>query len=208
MNIKELYLVRHGKIDTGGVKRFIGRTDLPLNENGRKQAALLRESLSGVQFNAVFCSHLDRSVSTARIICEKQPVQPTVNKQLGEIHLGDWEGMSFDEIRSLYPAEFDRRGIDIVNHRPSGGESFAQCAGRVIPALNEILTRWDGRVLIVGHAGVNRMIICHLLGIPPANLFKIRQDYGCLNTFVSRRCDLQLVTLNECPQSTSRKTIQ
>ncbi|MCG8402161.1 MAG: alpha-ribazole phosphatase [Firmicutes bacterium] len=197
-NIKELYLARHGEIATGGVKRFIGGIDPPLNETGQKQAAMLGDSLSDVRFDAVFCSHLARSVSTARVVCQKQKVWPIVNSQLGEIHLGVWEGKSFDQIRSLYPAEFNRRGADIVNHRPPGGESFAQCAVRVVAALNDILNGPVGRVLIIGHAGVNRIIICHLLGVPLANLFKIRQDYGCLNIFVTDGFGPQLVTLNKC----------
>lgn len=193
---KKIYLVRHGEIVTDGNRRFIGQIDLPLSDTGKKQAARLRDKLACVEFSEIFCSDLNRSVSSARIICEKQKVRPTVNRQLGEIHLGAWEGMSFDKIRSLFPADFDRRGVDIVNHNPPGGESFAQCANRIVAALNEILNGPNGRVLIVGHAGVNRIIICHLMGIPLANLFKIRQDYGCLNVFESGRFGLQLVTVN------------
>jgi probable phosphoglycerate mutase len=67
------------------------------------------------------------------------------------------------------------------NWRPPGGESFADCRVRVMEALRRILNCCQGNILVVGHAGVNRLILCDILGIPVANLHNIGQDYGCLN---------------------------
>ena len=193
MESQVICLVRHGEIDTGGKKRYIGHTDLPLSENGRAQAARLRDELSCIPFSGVFCSDLDRSVSTAITICEKQCQKPFIMKGLREIDMGLWEGLAFEEVRRLYPGEFERRGADIINYRPPGGESFAQCAARVMSAFDEILASASGSVLIVGHKGVNRIIISRAKGIPLADMFKIPQDYGYLNILMSTEDGWQVV---------------
>lgn len=197
MKPRKIYLVRHGEIVTDGNRRYIGQLDLPLSDTGRKQAARLRNELACAELQGIFCSDLERSVSTARIICEKQSLEPVAKRELREISLGSWEGLTFDEVRRKYPGEFEKRGEDIFNYQPPGGESFAQCAGRVLSALEEILISLAGNVLIVGHAGVNRIILSRALGMSRENLFKIAQDYGCLNVLMPGDFGLKVITLNQ-----------
>ena len=85
------------------------------------------------------------------------------------------------DIAQRFPDEFKARGANIVNYQPPSGESFAHCSNRVVPAFREILQTTGGNILIVGHAGVNRLLFCYMLGMPLANLFRISQDFGCLN---------------------------
>jgi probable phosphoglycerate mutase len=181
---KIIYLVRHGKILTDNKKRYIGHIDLPLNDTGWFQANCLRDKLASIPLSRVFCSDLVRSISTARIICEKHGLEPVVRNDLREIDMGLWDGLAFDEVRRSYPGEFEKRGVDIVNYQPPGGESFAKCAARVLSALDEILTSSQGSILIVGHAGINRIIISRVLAIPLKNIFRIPQDYGSLNILI------------------------
>ena len=89
--------------------------------------------------------------------------------------------MPVSEVRRLFPQEYDRRGADLAGYRPAGGESFADLSARVLPAFEEVVQQSGENLLIVGHAGVNRVILCHLLGMPLANLFRLEQEYGCLN---------------------------
>ncbi|TEB10439.1 hypothetical protein Pmgp_02348 [Pelotomaculum propionicicum] len=112
-------------------------------------------------------------------------MEPVVRKDLREIDMGLWDGLTFDEVRRSYPGEYERRGADIINYRPPGGESFAQCAARVLAALDEILASAHGSILIVGHAGVNRVIVNWAKEIPLKYILKIPQDYGCLNILMS-----------------------
>lgn len=181
MDNRYIFIVRHGAINTKGGKRFIGQIDLPMSEEGVNQVTRLRQELGCVRLNHIFCSDLQRSRRTAEIIAEKHNLLPTVCRELREICLGEWEGKYFDEIRRKFPADFVQRGKDIANFCPPGGESFGQCSHRVLPKMDEIMRTTTGNILIAGHAGVNRLILCHLLGIPLANLFRISQDYGCLN---------------------------
>jgi probable phosphoglycerate mutase len=178
---KVIYLVRHGEILNDNKKRYIGHIDLPLNFTGLLQATRLRDKLACIPLSSIFCSDLIRSVSTARIICEKQELEPVIRKDLREIDMGLWDGLTFDEVRKSYPGEFEKRGADIVNYRPPGGESFAKCAARVLSSLDDILASVNGSILIVGHKGINRIIISRAQKIPLKNILKIPQDYGCLN---------------------------
>lgn len=196
MKPRKIYLVRHGEIAADGRRRFIGQIDLPLSEAGRKQAAGLRDALAGVEFSGVFCSDLERSVCTARIICEKHQLEPVAIKDLREISLGEWEGLAFDEVCHKYPGEYKKRGADIVSYQPPGGENFARCADRVMSALDVIADGAAGGILIVGHAGINRIILSRALGMPLANLFRITQDYGCLNILAASASGYRIVALN------------
>ena len=85
------------------------------------------------------------------------------------------------DIAQQFPDEFKARGADIAGYQPPGGESFANCSQRVLAAFQEILQITSGNILIVGHAGVNRLLFCYMLGMTLANLFRISQDFGCLN---------------------------
>lgn len=176
-----IYLLRHGDSRQDEIKRYIGQADVPLNDEGRSQAACWRKELANIPMERIFCSDLSRSLETARIIAEgrSELVQPL--HKLREINLGAWDGLSFEDVQRLYPSEYERRGADMVTYRTPGGECFADLAARVVPLFVEILRGSSGNLLIVGHAGANMVIICHILGMPLENLFRIRQDYGCMN---------------------------
>ncbi|MFA7406118.1 MAG: histidine phosphatase family protein, partial [Pelobacteraceae bacterium] len=105
----------------------------------------------------------------------------TILPGLREIDLGGWDGVPISEVRQRFPNEYERRGANLIGYRPPGGESFADLSARVLPVFENTVSIAGNNLLIVGHAGVNRVLLCHLLGIPPANLFRLEQEYGCLN---------------------------
>ena len=194
---RAIYLVRHGAIQSPvDPKRFIGQLDLPLSAEGSMQAERLAEALRDMPLSAVFCSDLKRSVETAQIIAKPHHISCIPMRDLREISLGRWEGMTFDEVRRLHPEDFRARGMDIVHFRPTDGESFLDCSFRVIPAFYDILNSARGNVLIVGHAGVNRIILSQALGRSLEDLFKIDQEYGCMNVVLHRQSAFEVKLLN------------
>jgi len=179
---KEIYLVRHGALPGSGKgKHFIGQSDFHLSEDGIQQARDLRDELRHTKFSAVYCSDLRRGIATAEIIAEPHRVSPIIRKDLREINLGEWDGLSFEEVRLRFPKDYAARGDDIVHFRTPGGESFLDCSFRVIPAFYEMIHSSTGNILIVGHAGVNRILLCQVLGIALVKIFEIKQNPGCLN---------------------------
>ena len=176
-----IYLLRHGALAAGSRDRFIGQLDLPLAPDGIAEAESLGEALRERRIDAIYCSDLTRSQQTARIIGGQTAIAIEVRSALREISLGDWEGLSRREVAARFPEDYAARGDDLENYRVAGGESFADCRQRVLTAWQEIV-RGDGQsIVIVGHAGVNRLLLCHLLARPIASLFDIAQDYGGVN---------------------------
>ena len=176
-----IFLLRHGDSSRDRVRRYIGQSDEPLNDHGRVQAIAWQHAFRDLCLSRVFCSDLIRSRETAQIIAEGGSVTVQPLAGLREIGLGAWDGLAVDEVRCRYPGEYRKRGEEPVAYRTPGGESFADLADRVIPLFEEIVRSMSGNVVIVGHAGVNRVILCHVLGLPLERLFRLGQDYGCLN---------------------------
>ena len=111
--------------------------------------------------------------------------------------MGAWEGRLFSEIREKYPQEFMERGKNIANYKSLGGESFSDCSNRVFPFFESLTQSNETTILIIGHAGVNRVILCRVLGIPLDNVFRLEQNYGCLNLICKVGFEYRLNFLNQ-----------
>jgi alpha-ribazole phosphatase len=177
-----IYLARHGELVTSSEWRFVGHMDVALNTTGIRQFEVLAERLRDEQIEAVYSSDLQRTVQSARIVAECFGLTPVARSELREIHLGAWEGLTMDEIRASFEDEFLKRMCDVARYRIMGGESFEDVSTRVIPCLDACLDAHRGRnILIVAHGGVNRVILCHALGLPLDAIVRIEQAYACLN---------------------------
>ncbi|HBP63870.1 MAG TPA: alpha-ribazole phosphatase [Desulfosporosinus sp.] len=194
---KLIYIARHGDIGEGRDKRYIGQSDLPLSPLGEQQATFLKAIFSQVPLDKIVCSDLGRTRQTADIIASVHPIIPIACVALRELNMGDWERKTFSEIRAKYPKEFKERGVDLANYRPPRGESFSDCAKRVIPVFESLAQSNNTTLLMVGHAGVNRVILCRVLGIPLENLFRLEQNYGCFNLISYDGSEYRLNYLNQ-----------
>ena len=194
-----VFLLRHGDSRQDGVKRYTGQKDTSLNETGRRQALWWRKELSDIPLDAAFSSDLQRSRETLSIITEGREVPSTSLTGLREISVGLWDGLSIEEVRTRFPGEYERRGTDTAGHRPPEGESFAELRDRIVPVFDSLVRDREGAVLLVGHAGVNRVLLCHLLGMPLGNLFRLGQDYGCLNVLVREKGLFSVKAMNVLP---------
>jgi alpha-ribazole phosphatase len=199
-----LYLVRHGKIrQEDDQRRYVGQVDLPLADEGRRQAEHLRRRMEHAEIEAAYCSDLVRSRETAEIASGGR-FEVVVRPDLREISMGAWEGRTLGEVARQFPEEYRARGEDLAGFRVPGGESFLECARRVVPAFEDIVARSSGNVLVVGHAGVNRLLLCHVLGMPVANLFRFGQDYSCLNIIQCSNAGYQVKLVNGRSRSGGR----
>lgn len=197
MEERIIYLVRHGTLRLPDERRrYVGQIDPPLSAEGRAQARSLGRRFARVHLAAIRCSDLVRSRETAELIAGAggPPVVPC--EALREIAMGEWEGRPFDDVAHELPEEFRARGADLAGFRPPGGESFADCSRRVVAAFEAIAASLPGDLLIVGHAGVNRLILCHLLGMPVSGVFRLGQDYGCLNVVRCGAAGRQVALMN------------
>lgn len=196
-----VYLMRHAKpVSMPGGRRYIGRTDLALSPDGVQQAQLWRPVFQSIALKAIYCSDLQRSHETAKIVCGDVNIPVIPEARLAEIDLGEWDGQTFDQVRRQDPLGFERRGSDPADFRPPLGESFSDLSERVVPFFEKIAGNAGGNVLIVGHAGVNRVILCHILGLPLGNLFRFEQDYAAMNLIDATGGRLAVRTINLGPE--------
>ncbi len=209
--VTTLYLIRHGETAGGDAKRYYGSIDILLSERGKEQAVekavMLRRYIekattskhlsylkdvhnkadnqnasNSVGLRAIYCSDLARAVQSAEIIAEQFGLVPFRVADLRERSFGIWEGMTFSEIKDQYPKEFALWAQNPLAYSPIGGETTLAVRDRVIKVISEVIEKHAGEeVAVVAHGGVNRIILCHILGIPLANIFRIEQDYTALN---------------------------
>ncbi len=194
---KTIFLVRHAEpVEIDKQKRYLGQQDPDLSPFGIRQAEKLGQAFRNCPIEAVFTSDLLRAVHTASWIARDHHCQPEIVSEFREISLGEWEGRTFAEVQAQYPEEYERRGQDIANHRTPGGESYADLQERVLPAFTAAVEKTKGDLVIVAHAGVNRVILCHLTGQPLHDLFSIPQDYAAVNILREGRGSYRVVAVN------------
>jgi alpha-ribazole phosphatase/probable phosphoglycerate mutase len=177
-----LYLVRHGQVADGHTDRYHGNNDVNLSPKGVRQLEELAAQLAAVPLAGVYASNLSRALTGAAIIGRGRNVAPQIIPEFREIHFGAWEGLSFTEIAERYPAELEARFLDLTSFRIPGGESLLDLSSRVLPRLGDLINQHlQEAFIIVAHAGVNRVILSEALGLSLDHLFRLDQNYGCLN---------------------------
>ena len=180
--MKTIYLIRHGEIEGVKPRKFIGKTDLPLTPYGREQVVALSTLLQSQKIERFVCSPLIRCQESGEILAASSGAVTETEQLFSEIDLGDWEGLTAAEVKSIFPGEYEARGTNLPGYRPPRGESFIDLLNRVLPAfLHLIETTTASQTAVVAHAGVNRVLLSHILGIPLSNMFRLQQDYGCYN---------------------------
>lgn len=200
---RTIFLMRHGETRSDGAKRYIGQTDLPLSDQGRRQAGEWHQRFKEIPLGAIVSSDLRRARETAAIIAGDRHIPTVARPGFREINLGSWENMPFAALKAHDPGAFKKRGEAMDTHRPPGGESFLDLQQRAVSTFYDTVAETNDNILMVAHAGVNRVILCHLLGMPVANLFRLGQGYACLNTIIKSGDGFRVESLNRKPGSRS-----
>jgi alpha-ribazole phosphatase len=177
-----VFLVRHGQVADGHTDRYHGHNDIGLSPKGVRQFEALAAQLEPVPLAGVYASDLTRALTGAEIISRGRQVTPQIIPEFREVNFGVWEGLNFTEISERYPEELQARFQDLTSFRIPGGESLTDVRARALPRLLELIAQHrEAAFIIVAHAGVNRVLLCEALGVPLAHLFRLDQNYGCLN---------------------------
>ena len=143
-----IYIIRHGQTELNNSKALQGRSDLPLNDNGIKQAAETAKKLSdiGIRFDHVFTSPLIRAKQTARIIAPY--AEPVIDDRLIEMDYGKYEGISFDE----FPPEILEFFSDFQNNPAPETMEQLPCVVKRLGEFIEDIKDLSGNILISTHA--------------------------------------------------------
>ncbi|MGE5534283.1 MAG: histidine phosphatase family protein [Acidobacteriota bacterium] len=169
-----VYYVRHGETDWNVVGRLQGRHDIPLNDNGRAQAAHCGETLKNLLArNGVHAADLDyvssplqRARNTMELVRSALGLDSAgyrVDSRLAEIAFGEWEGFTIAQLHARDPQRIAARGQDKWAFVPPGGESYKMVAAR----MGEWYRSLSRDCVAAAHGGTARGLIAHL-GIAPA----------------------------------------
>lgn len=166
---RRIVVWRHASTAWNREKRFQGSSDVPLDDGGLQQAESAARELAKLEPTVLVTSDSQRAMQTATPLCRRLEIEPIVDARLQEADLGEWEGLTREQVAERFPDEYAawRRGTDIAR---GGGETYRQVAERGAAAMSDALTGLDeGQTLVaVTHGSMARATVGRLLGLDAA----------------------------------------
>lgn len=164
-------LIRHGE-PVGG-RKYRGQIDDPLSDKGWQQ---MRSAVADhCPWDNIISSPLLRCAEFANELGERHKLAVRLEPQFMEIGFGAWEGKTAAQIQQLMPGALEAFWQDPVRYRPEGAEPLLDFRNRIESAWTRLLNDYVGKhVLVVCHAGVIRMSLQYMLGMPIENVFRIK----------------------------------
>lgn len=178
-----MFLLRHGETESNKQLRYVGREESPLTEQGKKEAALLAQALKEAHFSVIYSSPLSRSKETANILSTFHPgVEIIEDKRLVERDYGLFEGKTFEQLRTEYSDLYKKWLLHPAKTAIPNAETLEAVQKRGSLAIDNIINKHQGKnICVVGHGGINRIILFQFLGLGLDNFFRIKQDNCCIN---------------------------
>lgn len=178
-NLTTIYITRHGETDWNKEHKIQGHTDVPLNEEGEKQANILRDELKDIKFDKVFSSDLIRAKRTAEILTLERDLEIETTNILREVNYGDFEGThtrdffdTFDKWKTL--SEKERKKHKNYD-KYIKVEDWDDATARLIKFLREVSIGFNGKTLLVStHGGLMHNLLIHLGFADPKKIKKVR----------------------------------
>jgi phosphoserine phosphatase len=193
-----IYLVRHGQTAWNKEEIFRGRTDVPLDETGLRQAELAGKYFKGMEIHSIYSSPLSRALETAQKIARFHNIKVQPLQGILDMSFGKWEGQSHLDIqkndREIYRQWREEPHLVSL---PSG-ESLDDVRVRAMAALEEVIRNHPGKTLIlVSHRVVNKVLICGILGLDNSHFWQITQDTTAINLIRYKEGKYILTLMNE-----------
>ena len=164
-----LYIMRHGKTEWNELHKLQGRTDIPLNEDGRRMAQRAHEEYLDTHFDLCFSSPLKRAAETAEILLRGRNVPIRTDDRLVEMSLGMYEGLENSFQIPDCPINVLFQDPAAYTESIGGAETFAELFARADSFLSEMVlpeVRKGKDILIVGHGALNSAVICCIKQLP------------------------------------------
>ncbi len=198
MTDRRIVLVRHGRTDWNNEGRFQGLTDIPLNDEGRRQSEALARRLQSWPPGIILTSPLARAYETAEIIASQFGMKPSVLDELREIDFGEWEGEKLDDVHGMYCREYIMWMTDPFFNPPPYGECWYDIEARLNIAMSIITSCPYERVAVVTHGGVIRALFAVMLGYSPHRSWYIDVPNCSLSGIEASGGNIYLSFANDC----------
>jgi broad specificity phosphatase PhoE len=193
-----IYLVRHGQTAWNKEEIFRGRTDVPLDETGLKQAELVGQYFNGLEIDAIYSSPLSRALQTAQKIAQFHNLKVQPLDGIVDMSFGKWEGRPHQEIRENDKETYRQWVEEPHLVRLPGGEGLDDVRTRTMAALVEVIRDHLGKTLIlVSHRVICKVLICAVLGLDNSHFWQITQDTTAINLIQYRNGRYILSLMNE-----------
>lgn len=159
-----IYFVRHAETKGNKEGRFRGRTDYPLNKNGKNQSKLLRDAIKNIDYDIIYSSPMSRSYETAEIINHKN-IKIKKEELINNIDVGKWGGEKKDKIEKEYPELWRTWWDEPENIKFPGGESMNDLMNRSDLFMKKIKKTNHENIIAVTHRSVLKCIFATILGL-------------------------------------------
>lgn len=200
--MRRLLLVRHGTTAWVEMHRLHGITDIPLNENGLRQAREAAQALKSENAQSLYTSPLQRCRQTAEIIGKEIVLEPKDMPGLKELNFGWLEGRSFrdhsSQNYSYLVKLYDQYAHQMI--RALSGESIRSFQLRIMADWNQILEENPhGTVIVVGHSAVFNNILIHYFGknFPKGHTYYSMAPGSINEIIMDDQGNAELVRLND-----------
>lgn len=173
-----LYFIRHAETEWNrDGNRYCGRTDLPLTNAGKLQAANLAALLQSIPFDRALVSPMIRAQETAEPIIRRAGMRVQSDERLREIDFGDWEGLTPQEVQHHFPQQWEKWLQDPSTAKAGGcGETAQNVFDRMASLLMEVHSDEGQHILVVSHNTAIRLFAAGTLGMPLAQYRRIEID--------------------------------
>ena len=197
-----IYLVRHGQTEWNKTHKFQGRSDVPLNDEGREQVKATALALKDVHFDAVYASPLSRAIETAELIMSHHPGLPLIkNEGFIEMELGEFDGMQaqrwMTDYKDFMKAWRDNPGE--VRMPGANGECLEEVQARAMKALDDTTSGHPAgsTLLVCSHNFVILSILCKAKGLSLNQFRDLRQDPAAYSVIRQKGDQYEVEIMNE-----------
>lgn len=192
-------LVRHGQTRLNRLPSFRGRTEIPLDEKGLRQAEATGRRIAATwPVKAVYSSPLRRALQTAEAIARPLGLEAQPHPGLNDVDFGAWEALPFQEVQTRWPQEARQWITQPQRLAIPDGETLAACRERVTAAFGELLARHPEEwIVVVGHNVTNRLLLLAALGLGNERFWRLGQNTCAINLLRFDGGEFYLDVLND-----------
>ena len=181
----ELHLIRHGQTNWNEERRAQGQSESKLTKKGKEQALALKEKISHITFDQIFCSSSLRTRQTAELIFPNQALNIEYLDSLKEIFLGSWEGRLYKDIEVADPESHNHFWEEPHLFDLRGAETFYQLQERAVSTVQEIAKNSASKkVVIVSHGALIKSLLCDAERKPIKELWSPPRMHNCAHSII------------------------
>ena len=181
----ELHLIRHGQTNWNEERRAQGQSESKLTKKGKEQALALKEKISHITFDQIFCSSSLRTRQTAELIFPNQALNIEYLDSLKEIFLGSWEGRLYKDIEVANPESHNHFWEEPHLFDLRGAETFYQLQERAVSTVQKIAKNSASKkVVIVSHGALIKSLLCDAERKPIKELWSPPRMHNCAHSII------------------------